>query len=180
MTEPRNNFDWTDDIVARVYRLWIEGLSAQTIAREVGALSRSAVLGKMSRMRELTDETGKLLYPAFATRKPMPPKKSARIKRPKTIKPLRIATPIRASRRAEPMFEPKTMPIPLNHPVWAPIPGVEPVSLMDLARDACKWPLEVPGIRQHMFCGAKHDPGSVYCATHRRMSMTASKRLEEA
>ena len=42
---------WTDERIARLARLWSEGISAAGIARALGdGISRSAVLGKLQRL----------------------------------------------------------------------------------------------------------------------------------
>jgi GcrA cell cycle regulator len=42
---------WTQDRIKLLKRLWPEGLSAETIARELGGgLTRNAVLGKVARL----------------------------------------------------------------------------------------------------------------------------------
>jgi GcrA cell cycle regulator len=42
---------WTDDGVALLRRLWAEGVTAAVIGQRLGGLSRSAVLGKVFRLR---------------------------------------------------------------------------------------------------------------------------------
>jgi GcrA cell cycle regulator len=42
---------WTDDGVALLRKLWAEGATADAIGRRLGGLSRSAVLGKVFRLR---------------------------------------------------------------------------------------------------------------------------------
>ena len=41
---------WTDDRVEILTRLWGEGLSASQIARELGDVTRNAVIGKVHRL----------------------------------------------------------------------------------------------------------------------------------
>ena len=42
---------WTDDRIASLKQMWAEGASAAAIAERLGGLSRSAVLGKIHRLR---------------------------------------------------------------------------------------------------------------------------------
>lgn len=45
-------FDWTDDAVGTLKKLWAQGLTAAQIADDMGGgLSRSAVLGKVRRLK---------------------------------------------------------------------------------------------------------------------------------
>ena len=43
--------DWTDDDIALLRKLWAKGETATTIAARLGGMSRSAVLGKIFRLR---------------------------------------------------------------------------------------------------------------------------------
>ncbi|TBB57043.1 GcrA cell cycle regulator [Rhizobium ruizarguesonis] len=42
---------WTDERVARLKRLWAEGLSASQIAAHLGGVSRNAVVGKIHKLQ---------------------------------------------------------------------------------------------------------------------------------
>ena len=48
---------WTDDGITLLRKLWAEGATAAAIGRRLGGFSRSAVLGKVFRLR-LNGETG--------------------------------------------------------------------------------------------------------------------------
>ena len=41
---------WTDDRVETLKRMWGEGLSASQIAKELGGVTRNAVIGKVHRL----------------------------------------------------------------------------------------------------------------------------------
>ena len=41
---------WTDERVARLAKLWAEGLSASQIAADLGGVTRNAVIGKVHRL----------------------------------------------------------------------------------------------------------------------------------
>lgn len=41
---------WSDERVAQLRKLWAEGLSASQIAKELGAVTRNAVIGKVHRL----------------------------------------------------------------------------------------------------------------------------------
>src|SRR5579871_359482 len=49
--------DWNEARVALLTRRWAEGASASVIARELGGVSRSAVLGKVHRLKLRQPET---------------------------------------------------------------------------------------------------------------------------
>ena len=41
---------WTDERVALLKKLWLEGLSASQIAKQLGGVTRNAVIGKVHRL----------------------------------------------------------------------------------------------------------------------------------
>src|SRR6476469_10974427 len=41
---------WTDDRVETLKKLWLEGLSASQIAKQLGGVTRNAVIGKVHRL----------------------------------------------------------------------------------------------------------------------------------
>lgn len=43
--------DWTDERVAELTRLWLEGWSAGQIMRKLGGTTRNAVIGKINRLK---------------------------------------------------------------------------------------------------------------------------------
>src|SRR5581483_3607887 len=43
--------EWTEDDVALLKKLWAQGATAEAIGRQLGGISRSAVLGKVFRLR---------------------------------------------------------------------------------------------------------------------------------
>jgi hypothetical protein len=51
--------EWTDDKIAEMARLYALGLSFGSIAREMGAPTRNAIVGKISRLRQ----KGSALFP---------------------------------------------------------------------------------------------------------------------
>ncbi len=60
---------------------------------------------------------------------------------------------------------------------FSPIPGSTPVSLNDLGRNCCKWPV---GEKPTVLCGLPTvvaGPEARYCETHERMSGVRLKAL---
>lgn len=62
---------------------------------------------------------------------------------------------------------------------WKPIPGVEPVTLLDLTEYSCRWPV-YQGDEPRLFCGAPTELGQRYCDAHRRLSLPPLMREETA
>src|ERR1700753_2980895 len=46
-----NDMGWTDDRIERLKKAWLDGKSSSEIAKQLGGVSRNAVIGKVSRLR---------------------------------------------------------------------------------------------------------------------------------
>lgn len=76
---------WTEERVAVLTRLWSEGLSASQIARQLGDVTRNAVIGKVHRLGLSGRATpSRAERPRVSTRKKRPPKPM--IVMPETVK----------------------------------------------------------------------------------------------
>jgi GcrA cell cycle regulator len=139
---------WSDDRVETLKRLWLEGLSAAQVARQLGGVSRNAVIGKLHRL-------------------------GLSGVRAASARPRRIAGP--AARRARPT-QPRRRPKPSVLPAAVlPIP-VDPGE-PGLVRDAtglrphmCKWPIGDPLSDAFSFCGRPALSGGPYCPAHTRLA----------
>ena len=105
---------WTDERVELLKKLWLEGLAASQIAKQLGGVTRNAVIGKVHRLglsgRATPSQPSR---PTFKT--PRPPR------------PISHATPRR--------LEPQQQPLP------APVYFVEePAGRPWAGRPPCKWP----------------------------------------
>ena len=68
---------WTDDRVETLKKMWGEGQSASQIAKELGGVTRNAVIGKVHRLglsNRATTTTAKTESKAAAPKKPSKPK----------------------------------------------------------------------------------------------------------
>lgn len=80
-----STFDWTDERVGELVRLWAQGLTAEDIAGRMGIETRAAVLGKINRL-------GLARFPGhFRVAKPVKPRP---IRQPKAIDHLPRDEPI--------------------------------------------------------------------------------------
>ena len=50
MGEERTAMAWTEDRVETLKKLWADGLSASQIAKQLGGVTRNAVIGKVHRL----------------------------------------------------------------------------------------------------------------------------------
>jgi GcrA cell cycle regulator len=145
---------WTDERVASLKKLWLEGLSASQIAKQLGGVTRNAVIGKVHRLGLSGRAT-----PAAPAR---PVFKAPRAPRPAMAAP---HTP----RRVEPTLHAHA------HAPATPLPTVreEPGSatVLTLGAHMCKWPIGDPATDGFTFCGRRTggDDGP-YCHEHARVA----------
>jgi GcrA cell cycle regulator len=144
---------WTDDRVATLRKLWTEGLSAAQIAKQLGGVTRNAVIGKVHRLG--------LAGRATPSR---PAKRPVRVaaQRP------RIASSLATAPRA---------PRPSAPPQLSLVPPLEPLkrddgsvtTVLTLSDRVCKWPIGDPMDQTFAFCGRGACEGP-YCADHARLA----------
>jgi GcrA cell cycle regulator len=143
------SFNWSDDRVTTLSKLWRDGLSASRIAKALGGVTRNAVIGKIHRL----GLSGRGLPPARARLvRPLAPRSSPSVKtstaevqqsRPK----LRLEAPL------------------LSAPEG---PGLI-VDQVHLSAHTCKWPIGDPKSPDFTFCGHRSD--GRYCMQHERKSV---------
>ena len=143
---------WTDDRIASLKQMWAEGASAAAIAERLGGLSRSAVLGKIHRLRpSLAKE------PSVAKKTSVAKKKRAAAK---TLHKPTAPEQRGPTRRVAPSPQPQTNESRQRGK-----------SLLELTNDTCRWPHGEPGTRGFFFCGepgADLEGGKPYCVHHAR------------
>lgn len=162
--------DWTPELIIEVIRRWVDGESANEIGL-THHITRSAILGKLGRLRTEMTAEGKYVYPELQHRTPKPPKY-----REDAPKARHYAEAVASPRRAVVVLKHKDGPTPEKPSVWSPLPGQVPIPLVSRG-NRCAWPMDDRIAGEYMCCGAPHEPGSPYCPTHRQMALT--KRVEE-
>jgi len=142
-------FNWTDDAIATLTRLWNEDIPASAIGREMG-ITKSSVLGKVHRLKLSARNPQEC---AIQSRKPSPSK-------PKPVRKISITAEFLPNQRV-PEF--KTEPLDLRgSKAWEPLPGHIPLTLMELGPRSCRWPCNGG------FCGCETTKGS-WCDEHRKI-----------
>lgn len=168
---------WTDDRVATLTKMWGEGQSASQIAKELGGVTRNAVIGKVHRLG-LSNRTttgakpaakGKVAAkPAAARAKPAAKAKAA---------PSVPAVPTKPVLPVRKVIIPAGQPLPpqpsaneISPEALASVREVEKkakkISLMELTERTCKWPIGDPATDEFWFCGLETEPGKPYCEAH--------------
>ncbi len=172
---------WTDERVETLRAMWSDGKSASQIARELGGVTRNAVIGKVHRLGlsnrvggpdRPEDELGQL-DPMIEDELPEPPASA-----PETPAPA-AAPPRPAAKEVIPAVRPKPggQPLPpqpsaseISAEALANLAEVAKkarrLSLMQLTERTCKWPVGDPATDDFWFCGLPAVPGKPYCETH--------------
>ena len=170
---------WTDGRVEILKKMWGEGQSASQIAKELGGVTRNAVIGKVHRLG-LSNRAGsagakaaaKEKAPKAEAKKPAPA--PAAKPQPKTESAAPPPQPKVAGRRA---IIPAGQPLPpqpsaneISPEALAKVNEIEKkskkIGLMELTERTCKWPVGDPATEDFWFCGLPVKAGKPYCEAH--------------
>lgn len=170
---------WTDERVEILKKMWGEGQSASQIAKELGGVTRNAVIGKVHRLGLSNRATTNAAPKAEAKPKATP---KAEPKAPSKEQP--------ASKAAEPAAEKPSNVTPLRRqiiPAGQPLPPqpsaneispealarvseiekkAKKLTLLELTERTCKWPVGDPATPNFWFCGLPTQTGKPYCEAH--------------
>ena len=153
---------WTEDRVEILTKLWAEGLSASQIAKQLGGVTRNAVIGKVHRLG------------LSGRAKPSNPAKKA-ARKPATPRARTTARTTPAAPRA-----PRAVvaPTPAPPPIEAkPMANGEFATILTITDHMCKWPIGDPSTSEFRFCGRKtEDKDEPYCTAHSRVAYQPSRR----
>lgn len=140
---------WTDERVEMLKRLWLDGLSASQIAKQLGGVTRNAVIGKVHRLGLSGRATpSKPARPVFKPPRPARPAAAA------PSAPRRIAEPAAAAAATPVVYMEEA-------------PGS--ATVLTLAAHMCKWPIGDPSLETFTFCGRRASDGP-YCGEHARVA----------
>ncbi|EAP75226.1 MULTISPECIES: GcrA family cell cycle regulator [Roseovarius] len=186
---------WNDERVEILKKMWAEGQSASQIAKELGGVTRNAVIGKVHRLGLSNRNGGGGTGGASAATEAKPkPAKAAAKPAPKPKKA--------AAAAPQPKEEPAPKPEPAAEAAPSPVPGsrIKPIipagqplppqpsaneidpkalakvsevekkakklTLMELTSRTCKWPVGDPATDDFWFCGLPSQAGKPYCEAH--------------
>ena len=179
---------WSDERVAILKKMWLEGSSASEIAKELGNITRNAVIGKIHRLGMSNRDTNNLKSGSSTSnatknvRRGRPPKVNKEEK--KRGRPHKLKDPgdlpgafdvteksTTSSAKEMRLDENKTkVASDLSEETLQNILKVEmkskKISLMELTERTCKWPIGDPATDTFWFCGHESEPGKPYCKTH--------------
>ena len=179
---------WNDERVAILRKMWLEGNSASAIAKELGNITRNAVIGKVHRLGLSNRDTNISKSGATPTKtiksakRGRPPKvnqetkKRGRPQKPKGPSAIRdkineddqsISPSANSKLSRESNLEvvsdlsEETIKNLLKEEMKS-----KKISLMELTERTCKWPIGDPATDTFWFCGHESEPGKPYCKTH--------------
>lgn len=144
---------WSEERVALLRKLWTEGLSASQIAKQLGGVTRNAVIGKVHRLG--------LAGRATPSR---PAKRPVRPARPRMISP--SAPRLRPASSLPSVVIPDLEPLKLDDGKAA--------TVLTLNESMCKYPIGDPTDVSFAFCGRAAACGP-YCQDHARLAYQPSQ-----
>ncbi len=173
---------WNDERVELLKTMWAEGKSASQIARELGGVTRNAVIGKVHRLglsnrspngdridepeaSPATAQAAPEADPAAEAAVGTAPAEPASPREPAAVTPLRPKPPI-----AGQPLPPQPSGAEISPEALANLAEVAKkarrLNLMQLTERTCKWPVGDPATDDFWFCGLPTVPGKPYCETH--------------
>lgn len=151
---------WTEDRVEVLSKLWAEGLSASQIAKQLGGVTRNAVIGKVHRLGLSGRAT------------PSRPARKAAAKLSKARAAKTITTP--AAPRVPKTVVAHTAPkAPVDAKMMA---NGEYATILTIRDHMCKWPIGDPSSDEFRFCGRKIKENEPYCEPHCAVAYQPSRR----
>ncbi len=167
---------WTDERVEVLKAMWGEGNSASQIAKELGGVTRNAVIGKVHRLglsnRAATKAAPKdKVAPKVAT-KPISERSAKEPKIEAPSAPVKVAPipPRKPIIKAGQPLPPQPSANEVSAEALANIKIVEKtakrLNLMELTERTCKWPVGDPATDDFWFCGHPVQQGKPYCEAH--------------
>ncbi len=142
---------WTDERVSLLKKLWSEGRTAAEIAKELGGVTRNAVIGKAHRLK-LSNRVSPIQQ--NNPKKPVMTKPTERkLEKPVMVLPVPKPVEMRREKDADALF-----------------------SLLDLKPRMCRWPVGDPHDENFGFCGEEVILGLPYCCDHAKTAYQAATR----
>lgn len=160
-------FYWTNENEFTLRKMWAVGDSGDDIRRAIGAPTRNTVMGKIHRLG--------LCRNAAGSEGDMEQKRKPRAKRrqpfradtPRPLRFLPLALPIEPAVQVQPQH---TAPAP------SPATPSNPVTLLELTDQTCRWPIGDPQEADFHFCGVRPIAESPYCNGHHLIAYSPAPR----
>ncbi len=164
MRSTNSEFEWTDDTIRELRRLWSEGHSTAEIGRRMG-ISKNAVVGKAHRL-DLPARPS----PIRTSGSPRPP----RVPRRPSVPRLADTVPLSSLRGGDiPTAVGRLAPLhtPTRRVASAP---------RRIGSHPCCWPIGEPGTPAFRFCDDPAPLDVPYCDEHARLAYKPRRRRDAA
>lgn len=178
---------WTKERISLLIDLWTSGKSASVVAKEIGCISRNAVIGKIHRLGIANRVSIKKITQKTKLKKDTPDKTIKKTK--KNIKDtlnmshFDTAFDKQSSRKNKNNSIKKhvTQRVGSRRVIFSYNPDEvvesKKLSLLELKEGVCRWPSGDPKNGEFHFCGCSTHNNSPYCDYHARIAYTQiSKR----
>jgi GcrA cell cycle regulator len=142
---------WTEERVETLKKLWLDGLSASQIAKQLGGVTRNAVIGKVHRL----GLSGRAA--------PSQPTRTV-FKAPRPARPVQPAAPRRVEAQQQQQPNQQLAPAQPRRIMFDESPGS--ATVLTLGAHMCKWPIGDPSADSFTFCGKRSDGDGPYCGQH--------------
>lgn len=159
---PKTSEVWTEEAEKVIIELWDKGFSGYQISVALKT-TRSAILGKISRMRRKGMTFQRSYNPSKVKGKVKPPT-------PVNLPPITIS--VQALKIKKP--EPAPKPIVIVAPEPPPYNG-RPITIMETTNFTCKYSVSGSRAPNYLFCGAPTYKNS-YCKHHYDVCYTPHKK----
>lgn len=147
VTDGGSVVEWNEERIEALTKMWREGLSASQVARQLGGVSRSAVIGKVHRLG---------IAGRDAPARPMGGRPATRVRA--TAGGVRRAQAPRAPREQTPSVPRAAFEVGPT------------ATIHTLTAHACRWPIGEPDQAGFGFCGRLRGGHPSYCAGHAPMA----------
>ncbi len=163
---------WTEERVVLLKKLLGEGMSASQIAKELGGVTRNAVIGKIHRMG-LSNRPDGTDDPSEASDESTEGSDSPEPANDGTAENSANGTAVSVRKTIVPADQPLPPQPSANEVSAEALANVREVeqkarkiSLLELTERTCKWPIGDPATDEFWFCGLPAKPGKPYCEAH--------------
>jgi GcrA cell cycle regulator len=178
-----DHIDWNVETIAMLTQMWADGKSSTQIALKIPNASRSAVIGKIRRLK-LPEPENKISRRRQSYRgEPTPPRAENKpLDRAFDAVPLpatpdgRIRNITRLQAKAnghDPVAQPRAVigaALGLSEQLKGEAPDGTGLKLVDLQATSCRWPRGNPQEANFEFCGRRSWEDLPYCADHSRIA----------
>ncbi len=177
---------WTKERIDLLIGLWMSGKSANVVAKEIGNVSRNAVIGKVHRLgisnrvnlKKLAQENKKV-----TEKSRLKNTKNTSLSQQKSMTIYSETYKEHASKLGKSLLKPPYPPRGygknnvLAHDPSAPL-QFKKLSLYELKENTCRWPSGDPKDSNFHFCGCPTENNTPYCAYHAKIAYAQTSKRD--